>query len=55
MDLGPILTHHELILRFLFLFLFFGHACGTQKFPGQGSNPSHGRNHSRDNTGPLTH
>ena len=36
--------------------LFFGHAHGIQKFPSQGSNPSHSSNlsHTRDNAKSLT-
>ena len=36
----------------LFYFIYFGHACSMQKFPGQGLNPHHSSDpsHSDDNT-----
>lgn len=41
----------------LFKDFFFSHACGIQKFSGQGSNPSHrcNQSHSDDNAGSLTY
>ena len=40
----------------LLFLLFFGHACGMQKFPVQGLNLCHSSNpsHCSDNTGPNT-
>ena len=35
----------------IYVFFFFGHDYGMWKFPGQGSNPHHGR----DNARSLTH
>ena len=44
---------HLTLTRFI---LFFGCACGTHKFQGQGLNPCHSSNqsHSSDNTSSLT-
>ena len=40
-----------------FLFIYFGHACGMQKYRGQGSNLHHSSNlsDSSDHTRPLIH
>ena len=50
--------HQELpYLNFYLFFVFFGCACGMQKFPGQGSNLHHRTDpscHCSDNTGSLT-
>lgn len=39
-----------MILYKVYLFIFFGHAHSTQKFPSQGSNPYHGSDNTRSFT-----
>ena len=47
---------YSLYSTVLYLFIYFGHTGGRQKFPGQGSNLHHSSNpsHTSNNAGSLT-
>ena len=52
-ELLPVLQLSTSVCLFVFIFCFFGQACGMQKFPVQGSNLHHSSDpsHSSDNDG----